>query len=273
MATSGDAQQSQQTWRYCGNQIKMWRDQAGVTRQALAEEANYDYEYVKSMENGRRRPTLGLLQAADQLCAARGKLLAAQGFLKPEPFPARSQEFVAIEKDAIALHSYEPLLIPGLLQTEEYARALISESCPPLDDETVEERVGARLQRQEALTLKKGVVFSFAVYEAALGALVGDREVMRRQLYHLLKVADLRNVSIQVLPVGRASGVALSGPIVLLETADHHHYAFAEGQETSALYADAHKVSSLTQAHGMIRMHALSVAESAVFIRKAADEL
>ncbi|MFE9876544.1 helix-turn-helix domain-containing protein [Streptomyces sp. NPDC005784] len=208
MVTSGDAQQPQQAWRYCGSQIKLWREEAGVSRQELANEAGYDYEYVKSMECGRRRPTLGLLRAADQLCAAKGKLLAAQEFLKPEPFPARSQEFVAIEKDAIAVHSYQPLLIPGLLQTEEYARELISGSCPPLDDETVEERVAARLRRQEALTLRSGVVFSFAIYEAALRAMVGDREVMYRQFQHMLKVGQLRNVPIQVLPVGRASGVA-----------------------------------------------------------------
>lgn len=86
MATSGDAQQSQQAWRYCGSQIKMWREEAGVSRQELAKEANYDYEYVKSMENGRRRPTLRLLQAADQMCGARGKLIAAHEHLRPEPF-------------------------------------------------------------------------------------------------------------------------------------------------------------------------------------------
>lgn len=68
MVASGESQQAQQTWRYCGGQIKLWREGAGVSRQTLVDEVNYDYEYVKSMENGRRRPTLRLLQAADQLC-------------------------------------------------------------------------------------------------------------------------------------------------------------------------------------------------------------
>jgi transcriptional regulator with XRE-family HTH domain len=189
-------------WRYCGSQIKLWRAEAGVSREALAREANYDYEYVKSMENGRRRPTLRLLQVADQLCGAGGKLTAAQEYLKPESFPVRSQEFMAIEAEAIALSWYQPLLIPGLLQTEEYARVLISGSCPPLDDETVEERVAARLRRQEALTRRTGVMFGFVIYEAALRTLVGGPEVMGRQLQHLLDVGELRNVSIQVLPVG-----------------------------------------------------------------------
>ncbi|MCP3819043.1 helix-turn-helix transcriptional regulator [Streptomyces sp. A3M-1-3] len=262
-----------ETWRYCGNQVKLWRTQAGVSREELGKEAGYEYETVKSMEQGRRRPTVRLLQIADQMCGATGKLVAAQEFLKPEPFPARSQEFMAAEAEAIALNWYEPLLIPGLLQTEEYARALISESCPPLDDETVTERVSARLRRQEALTRRTSTVFGFVVYEAALRTMVGGRGVMRRQLLRLVEVGELRNVSIQVLPMGRCSGVALNGPLVLLETPDHEQWAWAEGQKTSALYAEPGKVSALTQAHGMIRMNALSIAESMEFIGKVAEEL
>ncbi|MCX4512936.1 helix-turn-helix transcriptional regulator [Streptomyces sp. NBC_01619] len=262
-----------ETWRYCGNQIKLWRTEAGISREELGKEANYEYETVKSMEQGRRKPSVRLLQVADQMCGAQGKLLAAQEFLKPEPFPARSQEYMAIEAEAIALHWYEPLLIPGLLQTEEYARALISESCPPLDDETVDERVSARLQRQDALTRRASTLFSFVLYEASLRTMVGGREAMKRQLQTLLEAAELRNVSVQVLPMGRCSGLALAGSIVLLETPDHEHYAFAEGQTTSALYAEPAKVSELTQRHDMIRRHALCVEDSAGSLRKVAEEL
>ncbi|MFD9487705.1 helix-turn-helix domain-containing protein [Streptomyces sp. NPDC059991] len=260
-------------WCYCGDQVKLWRESAGVTRNDLCKATGYQYEYVKSMENGRRKPTLRLLQVADELCDAKGKLLAAHRYLKPDPFPARSQEFMQVESEAIAFQSYEPLLIPGLLQTEEYARALISESFPPLDDETVEERVNARLHRQEALRARVSVVFSFIIYEAALRTMVGGPKVMQRQLHHILEASTLRNVSIQILPMGRCPGLALNGSVVLLETPDHEHYAFAEGQKTSALYTDPSKISALAQTHGMIRMHALSVEESAEFIRRMAEEL
>ncbi|MEU2432911.1 helix-turn-helix transcriptional regulator [Streptomyces sp. NPDC007861] len=262
-----------ETWRYCGNQIKLWRTEAGVSRGELGKEANYEYETIKSMEQGRRKPSARLLQIADQMCGAQGKLLAALEYLKPEPFPARSQEYMAIEAEAIALNWYEPLLIPGLLQTEEYAQALISESCPPLDDETVEERVRARMQRQEALTRRTSTVFNFVVYEAALRTLVGGEQAMRRQLQHLVEAGELRNTSIQVLPMGRCSGLALMGSIVLLETAEHEHYAYSEVQTTSALYSEPAKVSELSQRHGMIRMHALCIEDSVEFIRKVAEEL
>ncbi|WP_327656277.1 helix-turn-helix domain-containing protein [Streptomyces sp. NBC_00483] len=260
-------------WRYCGNQIKMWREQASVTREALVKETGYGYEYVKSMETGRRKPTMRLLQTADQMCGAGGKLIAAQEFLKPEAHPQRAQEYMALEKDAIAINSYQPLLIPGMLQTEEYARALIGESIPLLDEETIEERVASRLKRQRMLTERQTVMFNYVLHEASLRMMVGGREAMRRQLAQILEFGKLRNVTIKVLPYGRAFSVALNGGVTLLETTDLEHYAYVEGPETSALYADGDKASVLARVHDMIRTHALSPEESAEFIRKVAEEL
>jgi transcriptional regulator with XRE-family HTH domain len=273
VVTAAESQQPQQTWRYCGDQIKLWREETGVSRQELAKEANYNYEYVKSMECGRRRPTLRLLQTADQLCGARGKLVAAHEHLKPEPFPQRTREYVLVEAEAITVQWYEPLLIPGLLQTKEYAWELISNDCPPLDEETVEERVAARLKRQGKLTGKPPAHCTFVMHEAALRAVVGNRSVMRRQLEHLLEVGKLRNLTLQVLPFALAPTVALSGALILVETAEHDVYAHVEAQETGALYAGGDKISALAQRYGMIRSQALSVEESARFIKKLAEEL
>ncbi|MGK4583064.1 helix-turn-helix domain-containing protein [Kitasatospora sp. HPMI-4] len=260
-------------WRYCGNQIKLWRERAGVTREELGKAAGYEYETIKSMEQGRRKPMLRVLQLADEMCGAGGLLAAAADYMKPERFPARTQEFMAAEDDAIALQWYETVLIPGLLQTEEYARVLMSDFCPPLDDETIEERVAARLQRQEKLTRKPPALFSFVIYEAALRTGMGGAETMKRQLQHLLKTGELRNVSIQVLPTQTAIQVGLGGPFVLLESSDHEQLAYVEGPESGAVYGDPKRVSALTQRHGMIRMQALSVEESARFISKLSEEL
>ncbi|MCM2577632.1 helix-turn-helix domain-containing protein [Streptomyces meridianus] len=259
-------------WRYCGNQLKLWRIQAGVTREELGKEAGYEYESVKSMEQGRRRPATWLLEVADEMCGARGKLVAAQEYLKPERFQSYAQDFVTVEAEAVSLHSYETLLIPGLLQTEEYARTLIGDHCPPLDDDTIHERVTARLQRQRLL-LKATALFGFVIYEAALHSMVGGSEVMAAQMRHLLEVGRLRNVSVQVLPAGHSAHAALSGPLVLVETAGHQQYAYVEGQETGALYADANKISVLAQRHGMIRMQALGTEESARFILRMVEGL
>ncbi|MFH9425592.1 helix-turn-helix domain-containing protein [Streptomyces sp. NPDC017529] len=260
-------------WRYCGNQLKLWRTYAGISREALAEEANYDAEYVKSMEQGRRRPTLRVLQVADQMCGAHGMLEAAQDYLRPEKYPERSSEYMALERDAIALNWYETLYIPGLLQTEEHARELMSHAFPPVDDEVVETRLSFRLQRQQRLEAESTVLFSFVIYEAALRTMVGGAEMMKRQLDRLLECQRLRNVSIQILPADRAPYQALDGPVVLLETAAHETYAYSAGQGVSTLQSEASNVSELAHLYGMIRMQALDVEDSDAYIRKVAKDL
>ncbi|RGD61438.1 XRE family transcriptional regulator [Kitasatospora xanthocidica] len=260
-------------WKYCGDQLKRWRATAGVTREQLSRAASYDVESVRSMEAGRRKPTLKLLQAADDLCDAKGMLLGAAAFLAPEKFPSYSQGYTDAEADAIAIHTYEALLIPGLLQTEEYARELISHACPPLDDETVEARVAGRMQRQEKLANSPTVLFGFVIYEAALRAKVGSAGLMKRQLAHIIDMSSLRNVAIQVLPADRAAYPALGGPIILLETANNEQLAYVEGHRTGVLHTDADKVNVLRQRHGMIRTQALSIEESVEFIRKVSEEL
>jgi transcriptional regulator with XRE-family HTH domain len=262
-----------QSWKYCGEQIKLWRTRAGVSREELGKEAGYAYETVSSMEVGRRRPSKRLLTVADQMCRAGGFLVAADKFLTPEKFPLRSMEFMHNEAEAVVLHSYEALLIPGLLQTEAYTRSLIHEYFPPLDDETIDERVRARLHRQEKLTATPPTLFSFVVYEPALRSHVADRDTLREQLHHLLRVRQLRNVSLQVLPADRGSTQALYGPVVLLENKHHEKFAYVEAQGSSFLHSDAGKVSALTETYGMIRMQALDVEESARFISELAEEL
>ncbi|MFI2078017.1 helix-turn-helix domain-containing protein [Streptomyces triculaminicus] len=270
---TNESSQPPMAWRYCGNQLKLWRTQAGVSREELAKEAGYEYETVKSMEQGRRRPTVRLLEVADEMCGARGKLVAATDYLQPERQPGHVREYMEVEAEAIAIYSYETLFVPGLLQTEEYAKALMASHWPPIDDDTLEDRVTARLRRQEKLTRKPAALFSFVVYEAALRTSTGGAAVMKDQLSHMLDVGTLRNVSIQVLPADRYAPSHLNGPLLLLETEQHSHYGYVEGQNTHVLYSDAPTVSTLTKRYGMIRMQALSAEESEQFIRRALETL
>ncbi|MGK5729058.1 helix-turn-helix domain-containing protein [Streptomyces sp. URMC 124] len=259
-------------WRLCGNQIKLWRQAANVSREELAAEAGYGVEAVRSMEMGRRRPSQHLLQVADAMFGANGKLESAHPYLEPDRYANRIREYMGIEAEAVAHHWYDVLVIPGLLQTEDYARVLMASHCPPVDDETVEARVAGRLERQELLK-KQTTLFSFVIHEAALRGLVGGPEVMKGQLNHLLEVGKLRNVSIQVLPLGQGAGPAIGGPFSVLETTDHRVYGYQEGQGASMLYTDLDRVGALTKRHSMIRMSALDAESSAELIRRVAEEL
>lgn len=208
-------------------------------------------------------PTARVLDVADELCDARELLSAAKEYLCKEKFLARAQEYMEREKEAISIWWYEVALIPGLLQTAAYARKLISDRLPPQDEETVEERVATRMDRQTILiTPKPPVACCFVLYEAALRSPLVDKE----QLERLLEVGRLRNVVIQVLPFERVFSNALEGPMVLIETRDRERYAFAEGAFASELSADPGAVGRVTEVLSMIRTRALDPEESARFI-------
>ncbi|GAB2924059.1 helix-turn-helix domain-containing protein [Streptomyces mayteni] len=260
--------------RYFGKQLQLWRAHAQVRREDIAEVAGYSVDTIKSVEQGRRPVPPRLAEVSDEMCDARGKLVAGLSYLNQEKkFPERSQDFFEYEADAMVLNSYQPLLIPGLLQTEATIRALLNAHRPTLDDELIEARATARLARQAILTRTPLTNFSFVIYEAALRCPVGGRDVYRAQLEHLLKLAELRNVSLQVLPFDRGAHAGLNGPMVLLETQDHDHFTLVEGQSLSQFTSDAEEVSTLAQRYGMIRMQALSAEESVRFIQRLVDEL
>ncbi|MFE7634639.1 helix-turn-helix domain-containing protein [Kitasatospora sp. NPDC057518] len=260
------------SWKYCGDQLKRWRQRSGVTREQLSQAASYDIESIRSMEAGRRRPTLKVLQAADELCDAQGMLTAANPYLMPEPRPARSDVFFDIEKEAVALYFFEALHIPGLLQTENYARTLLSLPIPPVDSATAENRLAIRLKRQERLTDPE-VLFSFTIYEAALHTSIGGREVMKEQLHRLLEFEDSHNIRIQIVPTGRITPSGLSGSLTILETINNEQYAYVETHETNALHSEPRLVGRLSRRHAMIRAQALNTRESAQLIRKTVEQL
>lgn len=260
--------QSPPMWRFSGNQLKRWRTKANVSREQLAAAANYSPDTIKAMEQGVRMPTPRVLDVADELCRAEGLLSAAKEYLSREKFPPRAQEFMEREKEAVGHWSYEVALVPGLLQTRAYARSLIENRYPPLDDETVEQRIEARIERQAILTDRKPpVALSFILYEAVLRSPFVDDQ----QLEHLLEAGGLRNVELQVLPFDRATSPALLGAMVLLETRDHERLAFAEGPFASELSADPEVVSRVAGRLSMIRAQALSPDESARFIERMVD--
>ncbi len=257
------------TWRLCGNQAKLWRTRAGVTREEVAREANYEFETVKSMEQGRRRPTERFLQVTDDMCGAHGFLIAMQDYLGPEPVVNRGEDFFRYEAEAISHSSYEPMLIPGLLQTEETVRTLLNMAWPPQEDEVIEERVAVRLGRQPLLD-KRSVAFVFVIGELPLRHPVGRMDAHKRQLRHLLEVVQRRNVVIQVMPAERCP---IADSFVVLELPSRQRIAYQEANGVGSLDADLERVSVFAQRHAEVGRLALDPSESSRFIEKLLEEL
>jgi transcriptional regulator with XRE-family HTH domain len=124
--------------------------------------------------------------------------------------------YVGLEAAADAIHAYEALVVPGLLQTEDYARAMIHAARPDIDEAEVEKRVRVRIGRQSLLTQDDPLDLWVVLDEAVLRRPVGGPGVMRRQLDHLTMVAELPNVTLQVLPFSAGAHAGMDGTFAIL---------------------------------------------------------
>ncbi|MDX3326796.1 MULTISPECIES: helix-turn-helix transcriptional regulator [Streptomyces] len=251
------------SWHVIGAQLAAFRRAAGHTQTSLADRFCVGEDTIASIEQG-RRPLQGDFAAQlDELLETKGVLQVAVAKVpQRERFPAFVQDFVEYEQEAVTLLSYENQVVPGLLQTEEYARAVFASLYPPLEDGGLEERIAARLDRQQVFDRKPRPMANFLIEESILRRPLGGRSVLRGQILHLRRCAELPFLGLQIMPTERQTHAALDGPMVLLETPDHDQLAYIEGQRVSVLLDDLDEVSVLHQKYGMLRSQAISPEES-----------
>jgi hypothetical protein len=200
--------------------------------------------------------------------------MALQDEVDRAKLPRFFRNVALLESEALSRFSYDPLLIPGLLQTEAYAQALLEAHFPPLDEEVVEQHVAARLARQALLSRRKPpVVLVFIVEEGALRRTVCSKAVMRDQLEHLLTCAQKRNVELQVMPTSQGAHSGLNGPMVLLESTDRKRHVYVDAQGVATVRSDQDEVSEFWLRYGMLRTQALNTEESSRLIERMAREL
>lgn len=259
-------------WSAYGKLLQHLRKRAGLSQQMLAEAIGYSLEQVASVEQGRRPAKTAFTTASDRVLEARGVLEVLQDDVDRAKLPQFFRDFALIEAEVVSRFSYDPLLVPGLLQTEAYARAVFAGHCPPLSEETVDQHTEARLSRQKLLTRVPLAELSFIVSEEALRNPVAEVSVMRGQWQRLLEVGALRNVEIQVMPAGSGFHVGLNGPFVMLETKDHQHIGYVESQEVGCVVRDPAEISAFGMRYGKLRSQALNGVESARLIERLVGE-
>ncbi|GAA3682588.1 helix-turn-helix domain-containing protein [Streptomyces iranensis] len=255
-----------------GRQVKLFRERAGLTQAQLGEAIGYSEEQVSSVEQGRRVPQPDFLDAADEALEAFGVLRAAREEVANVQLPAFFRGAARLEAQAVEFHAYENQVINGLLQTGDYARAVFTMQRPMLGEETIEQRVTARLARQELITRQPPPIMSFVTEEAVLRRPCGGTPVMRAQLEHLLHIGRMRNVDLQVMPTGLEEHAGAGGPFALLEPKGRQMMAYVEVQDIGRLLTDRKAVRTLEQRYGIIRAQALTPRESLAFIEKLRGE-
>ncbi|MGC5344192.1 helix-turn-helix domain-containing protein [Streptomyces sp. DT24] len=153
-----------------------------------------------------------------------------RGWWDDSMLPNKQAVYISMEDGALRNRQWQMGLIPGLLQTAEYVRAIGVADMPWEDLDQIEAVVTGRLKRQQRLYGDRPLLMHTVIWEAALRQLVGGEEVMRRQLYHLLELSELPNVHIQVLPFRAGGHAGVSGPFNIL--------SFGEEQAVDVVHMD-----------------------------------
>ena len=255
-----------------GRQLKLFRERAGMDRATLGSLTGYSASTIASFEQGRRIPPPKFIDQADEVLHAGGVLTASKEEVARAQYPAFFRDAAKLEAEAVELHVYDTQLVNGLLQAEEYARAVFAMWQPLLDEALMEQRVAARLARQEIFARRPAPHLSFVIEEAVLLRPLGGETVWRGQLEHLMLIAEKRNVVIQVMPLSRQEHAGLAGPFTLMEAKDGRRIAYTEVQGDSRVHTERHKVRELERTYGILRAQAHTPTESLALIEKLLGE-
>ncbi|MFH9466386.1 helix-turn-helix domain-containing protein [Streptomyces clavifer] len=249
-----------------GQHLKLFRVRAGLERAEFGAMTGYAASSIASFEQGRRIPQPKFIDQADELLDAGGVLKASKEEVARAQYPAFFRDAARLEAEAIELHVYANHGVPGLLQTEEYARAVFAMWRPLLEEQVVEQRVAARLARHEIFSRRPGPTISFVIEEGVLHRPLGGNAVLRGQLEQILVMGRYRNVEIQLMPTRREEHAGMAGPFTLIETKEERRIAYVEAHKDSRLYTERKSVREFEEQYGVLRAQALTPRESLVLI-------
>ncbi len=252
--------------RYFGQQVRRARRAAGWTLTEFGQRIGYDPGQISRIENGKRPPTELFAQMCDRAFPDRdgwfGEFYAESRTWIATPPWFRS--WVEHEQQAATLRIWQLGVLSGLLQTQEYARAILAVN-PGVTEDQVRERLAARLARQAILARDDPPAVWFLVDEAALRRCVGSPDVMAAQLAHLRGVARLPNITIQVVPSIAHAG--LLGGFAVAESA-----AYVETAVAGQVFEDADIIAGLLTRFDTLRNEAFRGSESLALIERMCEE-
>jgi transcriptional regulator with XRE-family HTH domain len=273
--------------RQLASELRRLRDVATLTGEEAAGQLGWSPSKISRIENGQTAPSLadlrrlldlydvsgtqrGRLEQLGQSAGQRGWWDAYSDTLGPE-----YTALIALEAEADSVRWYAPMLIPGLLQTEQYARAVISSGLLIAPPGEVERRVQVKMTRQRVLTRDSPLSLDVVVDEAAVLRRVGSVEIMREQLEHLTAMAARPNLTLQVLPLAAGAHPATSGEFTILGFPDliAPDVVYLENM-TSDLYVEQEAdVYRYGLAFDRLRGLSLTPEKSAEFIASTADTI
>ncbi|GHG23144.1 transcriptional regulator [Streptomyces albogriseolus] len=254
--------------RCFGRQAKILRERAGLTQAQLAPRLGYSEAQIAAIEQGRRIPRPETIDSLDALLDGGGLLLAMKRAVALTRYPAFFRDAARIEEEAVEFHAYAVLAVPGLLQTEEYARTMFTVWRPRRREDEIEQMVAARMARHKLYERKPAPTLSFVIEESVLERPFGGRDVLRGQLEHMLRVTENPHVEIQVMPTRVVDHAGADGPFTMMTPEGGEQVAYVESQANGRVITERESVRGFAVRYGILRAQALSPAESVCHIEK-----
>lgn len=268
--------------RRLGRELRRLRENSGLTPEAAAKRLGWSRPKVNRIENARTSPSVTNVADACDLYGAdsatkAGLIQLCRDASQRGWWTAYSDVFagsyVVLEAEATAIRTWEPVLIPGLLQTEEYARALISAARPGLDDADLKRRVDARMTRKVTLMGSSAPSLHVLVDENVLRRPIAQAGAMKQQLDSLIEVTGRPNVTIQVLTLAAGPHAGLDGGFSILSFDEGDPDVGYTGCPGGDVYVEAaDQVRGLTLTFEHLTELALPPDESAAFIAAARSD-
>jgi transcriptional regulator with XRE-family HTH domain len=252
-------------------ELRRARTALGLSQEALGQQINYSASLVAMVEQCRRMPRADFAERCDEVLQTNGLLGRIREVMLQEALLPWFREWVAIEQEATTLYSYQPLVVPGLLQTEGYARALL-EGASRFTGDQLDRQVAARMERQKVFTRSQPPQFVAVLDEFVLRRAVGGARVMREQLRHLIEVGRRPLTHLHVVPSGAGAYAGLNGAFVIATSLEGDELAYLDNQLQGHIVARPADVLSLRQTWEAVRAEALPRRQSLDLIAKVAEE-
>ncbi|MEU5056385.1 MULTISPECIES: helix-turn-helix transcriptional regulator [unclassified Streptomyces] len=254
-----------------GEWLKAQREAAGVTQQELATAAVMTRSHISHIEAGRRLPSKADARRLDKALNT-GNVLSS--FL-PDSDGAVAEHFEsahALEQQAVELREFALSFVPGILQTERYARAVLSPSYPPVRGRECDRLVVTRLERAKILEDPVSPVVWALLDEAVLGRPIGGPDVMAEQIMHIVRLAESGRIRVHVLPRSLGFHPLLESMLTLMWFDDQPPVAYSEGVRMGKVHDSPAMVQELQGRYDLALSDALPLKESLALVRATAKD-
>ncbi|MDI3421253.1 helix-turn-helix domain-containing protein [Streptomyces luteolus] len=255
-----------------GRQQRWWRERRGLRVPEFAEAIGYGEDQVRKVERGARIPRPEYLDKADEVLGAQGFVSDMKETMRKARYPKKVRELAKLEEQAVELMLYCNHNLHGLLQTEEYMRALFGMQQPAYGAEELDRGVAARLSRQSIYGRSPAPVIGFVLEEVTLRRRLGGKSVWSRQLERLLELGKLSSVTLQVMPTRVEEHASTEGGIEVLKFADGTALGRSPGAFNGRPVSDPKQLRILELRYGLLRAQASTPRESLNFIEELLGE-